>query len=180
MNVSIPYVDDLEQRGYADLIEKEIAKHYASDPGFAKARSKRSIEDFSIRNETTTWYDVKSFDVGSDFSMPNLISIDRLRKLMLTNDSLVYILVHYRLDHDAKKVIIESVENRPIESLDPTILAIQNLGKGVLQVKSMHNALTKYEGDRKSWMKSISTMATEFYRKQIIKFTKLEREWHYE
>ena len=110
--------------------------------------------------------------------MPNLVSIDRLRKVLSDPDQdLIYILVHYRLDHDKKKVSIEHIEFRPIYEIDPAVLAIQNLGKGVLQVKNMHNALDRFDGGRKEWMKHISKMTFQFYNKQIQKFEKMKALW---
>jgi hypothetical protein len=181
VNISVPYVDNLEQRGYADMIEKLVAEEAMknSPRQFYKARSKRSIEDFSYQtNGQQTWFDVKSFDVGSDFSMPNLVSIDRLRKVMADDSQdLIYILVEYKLDHDAKKVSIEKIEFRPVYTIDTSVLAIQNLGKGVLQIKNMHNSLDRYTGSKEDWMKEISAMAYKFYDKQIVKFKKLQGTW---
>ena len=180
VDIDVPYVDNLEQRGYADMIEKLVAAEAKSfNPSqFKEARSKRSVEDFSFQGNLTTWYDVKSFDVDSDFSMPNLISIDRLRKVMADpNQELVYILVDYRLDHTNRDVVVQNVEFRPIYTIDPSVLAIQNLGKGVLQVKNMHNSLDRYTGTKEEWMNAISIMAHNFYAKQISKFKKLQSTW---
>lgn len=180
VNISVPYVDNLEQRGYGDIIEKLVAeeakKHDASK--FYPARSKRSIEDFTyLTGSDWTYYDVKSYDWMSDFSMPNLISIDRLRKVMTAGSELVYITVPYRVDHTKKEVVLGNIEFRPVYTIDPSVLAIQNLGKGVLQVKNMHNSLTVYAGSREEWMKEITSMAHDFYSKQIDKFKKLQNTW---
>lgn len=181
VNISVPYVDNLEQRGYADMIEKLVAeeakKHNPSE--FRPASSKRSIEDFSYHTYSQyAWYDVKSFDVDSEFSMPNLVSIDRLRKVMTSKmEDLIYIFVDYKLDHVNRKVDIQKIEFRPVYTIDPAVLAIQNLGKGVLQIKNMHNSVDKYTGTKEEWMKAISVMAQNFYAKQITKFKKLQSTW---
>lgn len=181
VNISVPYVDNLEQRGYADMIEKLVAeeakKHNPSE--FRPAKSKRSIEDFSFHTYSKyVWFDVKSFDVDSDFSMPNLVSIDRLRKVVTsTMEELIYIFVDYKLDHKNRKVTIEKIEFRPVTSIDPSVLAIQNLGKGVLQIKNMHNDVHTFTGTKKEWMDEISVMARAFYAKQITKFQKLQQTW---
>lgn len=180
VNINIPYVDNLEQRGYADMIEKLVAQQAElNNPSqFRKARSKRSVEDFSYQGESTTWYDVKSFDVDADFSMPNLISIDRLRKVLSDNSQdLVYVFVDYKLDHKNRTVKVEHIEFRPIYTISPSILAIQNLGKGVLQIKNKHNSLDLYIKGRQEWMKLISDMAVKFYDAQIVKFNKLKTTW---
>lgn len=181
VNIYVPYVDNLEQRGYADMIEKLVAEQAKTNNPlqFRKARSKRSIEDFSYQlDNQSIWFDVKSFDVDSDFSMPNLVSIDRLRKVMSDDkQDLIYILVDYRLDHITKQVIVNKIQFRPVYTIDPAVLAIQNLGKGVLQVKNMHNSLDRYSGTKEEWMKEISSMAYAFYGKQIAKFSKLQKTW---
>lgn len=180
VNITVPYVDNLEQRGYADMIEKLVAEEAKknSPSQFHAARSKRSIEDFSYQDTKQVWYDVKSFDVDSDFSMPNLVSIDRLRKVMADDDQdLVYILVHYKLDHKKRKVTIEDIEFRPVYTIDPEVLAIQNLGKGVLQIKNMHNSLDRFDGTKEEWLDKISVMAYNFYSKQITKFKTLQKVW---
>ena len=180
VNITVPYVDNIEQRGYADMIEKLVAEEARKNcpDKFHKARSKRSVEDFSYRGSKTTWYDVKSFDVDSDFSMPNLISIDRCRKVLADpNQDLVYILVDYRIDHIKRTVEIVKIEFRAIYEIDPAVLAIQNLGKGVLQVKNMHNSLDKYSEGRYNWSCRVSDMAVKFYEKQIVKFERLKTSW---
>lgn len=181
VNISVPYVDNLEQRGYADMIEKLVAEEAMKNnqKEFRPARSKRSIEDFSYHTYSKyVWYDVKSFDSDSDFSMPNLVSIDRLRKVInSTMEELVYIFVEYKLDHKNRKVDIKKIEFRPVYSINPSVLAIQNLGKGVLQIKNMHNSVDIYTGTKQDWMKEISVMAQNFYAKQITKFTKLQSTW---
>jgi hypothetical protein len=181
VNIVVPYVDNLEQRGYADMIEKLVAEEAKknSPAEFHQARSKRSIEDFSYHTYSKyVWFDVKSFDSDSDFSMPNLVSIDRLRKVVTsTMEDLIYIFVEYKLDHTNRKVDIKKIEFRPVYSINPSVLAIQNLGKGVLQIKNMHNSVDLYNGTKQEWMKEISSMARDFYAKQIIKFTKLQSTW---
>ena len=181
VNISVPYVDNLEQRGYADMIEKLVADEAKKNnpKEFRQASSKRSIEDFSYHTYSKyVLFDVKSFDSGSDFSMPNLFSIDRLRKVInSTMEELVYIFVEYQLDHTNRKVDIKKIEFRPVYSINPSVLAIQNLGKGVLQIKNMHNSVSVYDGTKKEWMVEISAMARAFYTKQIAKFAKLQTTW---
>jgi hypothetical protein len=180
VNITVPYVDNVEQRGYADMIEKLVAEEARkNNPSqFWEARSKRSIEDFTYRdNGKWTYFDVKSYDWMSEFSMPNLISIDRLRKLMKAGSELVYINVPYTVHHKTRTVELGEIEFRPVYTIDPAVLAIQNLGKGVLQVKNMHNSLDRYSGTKDEWMQEISTMAHAFYGKQIEKFKKLQATW---
>lgn len=179
--MNIPYIEGLGQRGYADLIEAEIANQYSKDAGFRPARSKRSVEDFSVYNDDgVTWYDVKSFDVDADFSMPNLISVERLRKILADpKQELVYITVYYSVDHDKKSVDVQKILEYNITEIDHSALAIQNLGLGILQIKDAKKELPKFDreflGD--TWTTKFDKMAYDFYGKQIAKFTELQE--HY-
>ena len=173
--VYIPYVEGLAQRGYADLIEAEVAASFQRQypDTFHPPRSKRSVEDFSLRDETGDhWYDVKSFDVNADFSMPNLISVDRLKKIL--NDplqTLSYISVYYSVDHDKKVVDIIDHLVYNICMIDHSCLAIQNLGLGILQLKNAKDPIVTYDGD--DWEKDFDEMVVKFYTKQVKKFTTL-------
>jgi hypothetical protein len=177
---SIPYIEGLAQRGYADLIEAEVAASFQRKypEKFHAARSKRSVEDFSLRDETGDhWYDVKSFDENADFSMPNLVSIERLAKILKDpNQTLTYVVVHYSVDHDKKLVDLTDYRMYNIEYIDHSCLAIQNLGLGVLQLKNSKNPILVYEGD--DWSKDFTKMCKEFYAKQVRKFTKLMEQYN--
>jgi len=171
----IPYVEGLGQRGYADLIEAEIASSFQRQypDTFYPPRSKRSVEDFSLRDETGDhWYDVKSFDVNADFSMPNLISVDRLKKILKDPlQTLSYISVYYSIDHDKKVVDIIDHLVYNVCMIDHSCLAIQNLGLGILQLKNAKDPIVTYDGD--DWEKDFDSMVLEFYTKQVKKFTTL-------
>jgi hypothetical protein len=181
-NLSIPYVPGLAQRGYADMIEDEISKiasktNFGGDWKYFKARSKRSVEDFSIRDgKKSIWYDVKTHDLNGEFCMPNLISIDRCRKVLSDPDQdLIYIYVKYRID--GASVVIENIEFIPVYEIAFSSLAIQNLGLGVLQIKNAHKVLDKYTKGRYNWLKEFSGMVVQFYDKQAKKFEQLKGKW---
>lgn len=183
-SLEVPYVKNLGQRGVADQIEaliSEIASKAKLPEGYRyeKARSKRSVEDFSFRSSSKSlWYDVKSHDVNGEFCMPNLVSIDRCRKV-LKDDSqdIIYIFVAYEVDEVNEKVNIKEIEFRPIHTLDHSCLAIQNLGMGVLQIKNAHKVLYFYSEGRYNWMVELSSMAVAFYEKQVTKFERMKTSW---
>lgn len=182
INISIPFVEGLAQRGYADMIEDEISKiasvtDFGGNWKYHKARSKRSVEDFSIQDgKKAVWYDVKTHDLDGEFCMPNLISIDRCRKVLSDDDQdIVYIYVKYRVTKPAVEIV--SIEFIPIYEIAHSSLAIQNLGLGVLQIKNAHNKLDKYTEGRYNWLEEFSKMAVVFYDKQAKKFEKLKGKW---
>jgi len=169
----------LGQRGIADIIEMVVSKACRDEFMFDElwtyypARSKRSMEDFSLRGDKMTyWYDVKSHDLNGDFCMPNLISIDRLRRV-INDDSqeLVYIFVDYIMND------IKEIKFLPIHKISHQSLAIQNLGLGVLQLKNAHDPIIPFEGTKREWANEFSRMAIAFYEKQAKKFNQLKLKW---
>lgn len=180
----IPYLEGLGQRGYADLIEKEVSSSYevyTQDERYHPARSKRSVEDFSIQNRFTGykhWYDVKSIDLGAEFSMPNLISVDRLKKILKDPlQELTYINVYYSVDHDKKVVDIFDERRYNITEIDHSVLAIQNLGLGILQLKNAKDEIPLFYGSQEEWEDEFDKMCYAFYGKQVKKFMMLQEKF---
>ena len=76
--------EGLDQRGVASLIENQTQKLYRLQETFeySEPESVRSIDDFRLKIDNHTYFiDVKTHDKDRDFSMPNLISTERLYKL---------------------------------------------------------------------------------------------------
>ena len=100
--LTYPESKNLQQRGIADKIEDkctELLKENfdnATDPS-----SRRSIEDVSIGD---IFIDTKTSDESLDFKMPNMISIDRLRKNIIDiNKDLLYNFVIYNSQEEKLK-----------------------------------------------------------------------------
>ena len=172
---------NLQQRGIADRIEdivcSQVMKLKSTGLVVEAATSKRSIEDIQIKQGLELYkIDIKSHDVNSDFSMPNLVSIDRLRKFYEKDTNfLVYIFVDYKTV--GTTTTIEKIEVRLVEELDWSIVAIQNLGKGQLQIKNMNSDLVFITPNRAVWMATLKTNATNYYNKLIQKIERYKKEW---
>lgn len=172
----------LQQRGVADLIEQkatDLILELKSEFIITEyATSRRSIEDVQIKTNGHLYkIDIKSHESTSEFSMPNLISIDRLKKLYIDeNNHLLYVFISYSTCDSS--TIIETVNVCYIEELDWSILAIQNLGKGQLQIKNMNNELILVGNvNRQEWLEKLRTNAIIYYTKLITKIEKLKKEW---
>ena len=172
---------NLQQRGIADKIEdivcSQVMKLKSSGLVVEAATSKRSIEDIQIKQGLELYkIDIKSHDVNSDFSMPNLVSIDRLRKFYEKDTNfLVYIFVDYKTV--GTTTTIEKIEVRLVEELDWSILAIQNLGKGQLQIKNMNSELIFTTPNRDEWVSVLKTNAIDYYNKLVSKIERYKKEW---
>jgi hypothetical protein len=173
-NASLPKPSSGNQRAYADLIEEkavEIAKAHCPSE-FVPARSVRSPEDFTLKRDKTVLIDVKTRQLNTKFNMPNLISVDRLDRILSdATQDLYYWLIDYEVLADGSCVIRHS-EIRAVWSLPWEAVAIQNLGKGQLQIKDW-SRLDTYLNDRASWLYDLRSMRKIFYLKQADKFRRM-------
>jgi hypothetical protein len=110
------------------------------------------------------------------FSMPNLISIKRLNKLLQDDtNELAYIFVDYKR-HDGK-VMIENIIIKYIWELDWSILRIGALGKGQLQIKDANQQLKFTNIGRKKWIERLKNEAISFYETELNKTKKEIKFW---
>lgn len=163
------------QRAYADMLE-ELACNHAMQQfpnNYLPARTVRSLEDFSLNHHAQVNYvDVKTRQLGTDFNMPNLISVDRLDKLLdKSHTELYYWLIDYRVALDGTCTVCHS-EIRSVWSLPWSALAIQNLGLGQLQIANWPE-LTTHACDRQAWHQQLKHHRKQFYLKQANKFQRM-------
>jgi|GEM_PF-6856973 len=167
----------LMQRGIADLIETNITNYLLNITDtkwtVSPPKSKRSIEDVLIEfNDLVYYIDIKTVDRNAKFSMPNLISIDRLKKLY-NNDNNFFIL--FIIEYEDKEII--STDAMFIENLSFDSIHIQNLGKGQLQIKNSKNTIQPYYGSRTEWLTELRSQAIVYYENLIKKTSILKEEW---
>ena len=180
----IPYEGGLMQRGIADIIEVIVSdillnlKHQSIKESY-EAKSKRSIEDVGL---ITTDYDdikidIKTHDSNSDLSMPNLISISRLKKFY-DNDRNLLLYVFVKYISYGHSVQILDIQVKAVEQLNWECLTIGNLGKGQLQVKNMNEISFQNHMTRKDWMERLSYDVVIYYQSLVNKIqTKWMKEW---
>lgn len=175
-------VDGGQQRTVGDLIESkvsEILRNSTSELITEKRapRSKKSIEDVTLVSGTVLYYiDPKTHDVNSDFSMPNLTSIEKIKKLFLNqNEELVYVFVSYGLQNGMINIV--DIKVFFLWELDVSILGIGALGKGQLQIKNANNKLVFTSIGKDNWYKGFKKLVQEYLKKQIIKIKKQIIAW---
>ena len=173
--VTLPKPSSGNQRAYADMLEElacDMARTEYPD-NYQKARSVRSPEDFTLTDgKQINYIDVKTRQLGTDFNMPNLISVDRLDKLLHLQDTeLYYWLIDYRVA-DNGDCVVEHSEIRAVWSLPWTALAIQNLGKGQLQICKWEK-LADHATDKTAWHNHLRGERRRFYLKQASKFQRM-------
>jgi hypothetical protein len=175
-------IDGGQQRTVGDLIENKISEilYNSSNELISEKlapRSKKSIEDVTLVSNGVTYYiDPKTHDINSDFSMPNLTSIAKIKKLFSSeNKDLIYVFVSYSLDNNI--IIIDSVKVFFIWELDISILGVGALGKGQLQIKNANKELIFTNKGKLEWYSDFRGLVQEFLKKQINKVNKQILEW---
>ncbi|MBC8147092.1 MAG: hypothetical protein H8E98_03825 [Bacteroidetes bacterium] len=165
--------DNIESCGA--VIAREILPNNYIGPS-----SKKSTEDFiiSIKN-VITYVDIKTHYVQrkkNGFSMPNLISIAKLKNLLSDpNNELLYIFINYnRLN---TKVNIGDICVYNIYELDWDILRIGSLGLGQLQIKDKNKKIITTNIGREAWTKILRIKAIEYHTKQILKSEREIKLW---
>jgi hypothetical protein len=176
-----------EQRTIGDLVEnkvREICKEFSinSNLEFIDRRSKKSMEDFTlVSNEDGLkrlyYFDPKTHDIDSDFSMPNLTSVDKLKKLLESEkEELLNIFISYRIDGQTVRIL--HVDVRYIWELDFSSLRIGSLGKGQLQISDMKKGLLLTEEGKDSWFNKLKNKVREYHISQIKRLEKEKEKWN--
>lgn len=162
-----PITKGMGQRAIADLIEMDIVDRIVEQGG-VRPKSVRTIEDVSYDN---ILIDIKTRDINREFSMPNMISIDRLRKN--SDTTIQYIFVDYRVNSFAAEIV--DLYIRDIHTIPWECLSIQNLGLGQLQL-SNYDKNKFFRGTKEEWFDTLRLKSVEFYNKQISKFERKIKE----
>ena len=174
--------ESLQHRAVGDLLEAnsiELVKQKYPEL-IREASSKRSIDDFSIVDgEKEMLFDIKTHyiqNVEGAFSMPNLISVKRLKGVLEDpNKTLSYVFVDYTRVGD--RLTVEDVTVKQIWELDWSMLRIGALGKGQLQIKDANKELTYTDIGRDKWFEIFKEEVRKFYIKQISKTEKEILNW---
>ena len=175
-------VDGGQQRTIGDLVEKKVIEIILQNQNpiineVKLSTGKKSMEDVSVVSDGVTYMlDPKSHNVDSEFSMPNLSSISRIKKLF-DNDKkeMMYVFVDYRIF--GQVVRIEDIKVLYLWELDMSMLGIGALGKGQLQIKNLNKELVVSDEGKQIWYGKLKTQVKEYLAKQIKKIEKQKKEW---
>ena len=171
----------LDQRGIASLIENYIQGEFANDEVFeyTEPESVRSIDDFTLVQDGHTYLmDVKTHDEDRKFSMPNLISVERLYKLYQSNPSTSFCLIIAKYQEYGKdQKIINDVIVLPIENISWESLSVQNLGNGQIQITNLNKPILKFKGTRKQWMAEFTLQTVKFNERLKNKLEQRTKKW---
>ena len=127
-------VEDVVMNNIGELI-KDIAH-------FDKKFARRSMEDMAFEDASGNYYavDVKTHNMGTEFNMPNLISVRRIAKFLEepTNNFCLLKINYFQADTTTP---VKKVEFVPIEHLNWSCLTLGALGWGQIQIANARNVL---------------------------------------
>jgi hypothetical protein len=170
----LPSPNSRNQRAYADVIEETACRLAASrfPDQYRAARSVKSTEDFALQHQHRNIYvDVKTRQLDTDLNMPNMISVDKLNRLLGDADTdLYYWMIDYRLVAGAARIVHS--ELRAVWDLPWSALSIQNLGLGQLQISDW-SRINDAGLERSRWHDVLRIEMREFYVRQSRKFLRL-------
>lgn len=112
--------------------------------------------------------DVKTQRENTKFNMPNITSLERIKKFY-TNKKRVFLVLIVR--YSVKNDMVEYKECfiQPIENISWKSLIISGLGNGQIQIKNA-NDIEFNKTSRKNWMNNLYNEQYKFYNKQINKW----------
>lgn len=161
-------LDELDQRAVASDIEAKAvdAIHNNVDEESEINPSRRSIDDVSVWKDNIRYYiDVKTHYLQENgFSMPNLTSIERIKKVFSDGDEILYVFIDYSRGNNV--VEIENVDVLPVHKIDWDSLRIGALGKGQLQIKDNSLQLTISDMSKIEWHQELKKQAIIFCKDQ--------------
>jgi hypothetical protein len=175
-------MDGGQQRTVGDLIEHKVIEilYNSKDDIITetkKSTGKKSTEDVTLISNGVSYYiDPKTHNINSDFSMPNLTAIEKLKKIIHTpNCEMMYILVNYKIFN--KMVMIEGFDIFFLWEIDCSILRVGALGRGQLQLKDANKELVFTDKGKEEWFNDFRGIVIEFFQKQLIKIKKQILDW---
>lgn len=179
---SFEAIGGAEQRAYGDILQSKAVEILLESKNnlvteTKPAKSKRTMEDVTLISDRVSYFiDLKTHDKNAGFSMPNLTSINRIRKVFSSDKKeLIYALISYVLQDNM--VIVEDVEVFFIWELEPSILSVGALGMGQLQIKDANQELLFTEQGKTIWYSEFVKIVQVYLQKQKIKIEKQIISW---
>ncbi len=164
-------------RSTGDAIHKVLSGEFENILGglstnFRSDFSAKAMEDFAFKDQHGYYVavDVKTHRISKDFSMPNLVSVEKLAKFYMDdNNVLAILMVSYKIT--GTSVVVDIVRFVPIENLAWDCLTLGALGWGQIQIKKSSNILIEKNQTRKQWMMELCDRLLIFYPKEQQKIT---------
>lgn len=176
-------------RAVGDAVQEYIAQKglplALKDVDIENEFTRRSMEDVAFSDKEGNYYavDVKTHNLTTRFSMPNLISVQRLANFYKNKQNNFCILI-VSYETDGNKIIYKDCHFKPIEAFSWDCLTLGALGWGQIQITNASKLKFFKSQNRKKWMLELCNNLEEFYNAEIGKikerkawFTEIRKYW---
>jgi len=166
-------------RAVGDAVQEYLEEHFVECvpkgliTDFNSAFARRSMADFAFTDSEGNYHvvDNKTHNLGTQFNMPNLTSVERLARFYKKNKNIFTILL-VSYNTDGTQLRFSECKFVPIEMLDWSCLTLGALGWGQIQIANSNIVKTDVEYTRKKWMLKLCDNMDIFYPNEIAKITK--------
>lgn len=131
---------------------------------FESGFERRSMEDMAFYDAAGNYYaiDVKTHNLGTNFNMPNLISVRRLARFY-ENDTNTYLLLIVEYELTPAGLHYTGCHFYPIEHIRWECLTLGALGWGQIQIANANHILFDTTQTRQGWMLQLCDNVQAFY-----------------
>ena len=156
------------------LIEKffeKAASEWCEE--YSSAFARRAMADLAFKDKEGFYciVDVKTHRCDASFSMPALVSVERLSRFY-ESDMNVFSILMVKYSIDGHRLQADEVIFCPIEFLGWDCLTIGALGWGQIQIANSNNISINHGLSRREWMLSFCEAMQIFYPREIEKISK--------
>jgi len=166
-------------RAVGDAVQEYLEDHFVECvpngliADFNSAFARRSMADFAFTDTEGNYHvvDNKTHNLGTQFNMPNLTSVERLARFYQDSRNIFTILiVSYKTDET--QLLFNECKFVPIEMIDWSCLTLGALGWGQIQIANSNIIRINEDYSRKKWMLRLCDNLDIFYPNEIAKITK--------
>jgi hypothetical protein len=166
-------------RAVGDAVQEYLEDHFVECvPNglvsvFNSSFARRSMADFAFTDSEGNYHvvDNKTHNIGTQFNMPNLTSVERLARFYQDSKNIFTILmVSYRAE--GTELLFSECKFIPIEMLDWSCLTLGALGWGQIQIANSNIININQEYTRKKWMLELCDAMDIFYPNEVAKINK--------
>ena len=165
-------------RATGDAVQELLSENFNSILGswastYSSEFAARAMADLAFQDKDGNYIvvDVKTHRMSKDFSMPNLISVERLYKFY-EDDKNVFAVLMVSYQIEGTRINVDNVHFVPIENLSWDCLTLGALGWGQIQIAKASYVKVERSLTRKRWMLELCDNLLEFYPKEQRKIEK--------
>lgn len=162
-------------RAVGDAVQEVLSEHFKAILGetckdYSATFARRAMADLAFYDVSGFYYvvDVKTHNLGTQFNMPNLTSVERLARFY-EDDNNYFTLLIVKYEVRETQIVFMEAHFVPIEFLSWECLTVGALGWGQIQISNANVIKINTRYSRKKWMLELCDRLARFYPREIDK-----------